>query len=256
VYGSPVVNDKEHWVHAAIVSKDGLSVRLVVDSLREWYIHEIKTEGIRAYDDGRGLLHPVAYYTLNRIPDGSLLDVPRRTRQVPVVTTAPPAHLHDAVSAPAAVATPAPKADDTKPAPPKALAKRTTRKPDDWTKIDQTISIGTLPGLKYNKTYLSLKSGDKIKLTFSNNDDMPHNFVIVKPGTADAVGQAAMNLGLKGQEMSYIPKSANVLFHTRLVSPGASDAIYFVAPAPGDYTFVCTVPGHAQIMRGVLHVGR
>ena len=78
VYGSPVVNDKEHFVQAAIVSKDGLSVRLVADSLRQYYIHEIKAEGVRSYREHHPLLHTTAYYTLNRIPAGDKLDVPRR----------------------------------------------------------------------------------------------------------------------------------------------------------------------------------
>jgi uncharacterized cupredoxin-like copper-binding protein len=268
VYGSPVVNEKEHLVHAAIVSKDGLKVRLVVDSLREQYIHEIKVKEVRSYQDNTPLLHSSAYYTLNRIPDGDRLDVPRRTR-----TTAAPAtsengtshagmsHDHaDHAMMPAAAA-PAPVIINEAPTPKtpekpasKPLAKRQTKKPEDWDKIDQSIVLGTLPGMKYNKTYISVKTGSNVKWTFSNNDDMPHNCVIVKPGKADEVGQAAINLGLKGAEMNHVPKSASVLFHTKLTGPGASDTIYFVAPAPGDYTFVCTIPGHAQVMRGVLKV--
>ena len=108
--------------------------------------------------------------------------------------------------------------------------------------------------MKYNRTYVELKTGTRVKWTFSNNDDMPHNLVIVKPGTAHAVGAAAANLGLKGQDQWYIPKTPNILFHTRLTPPGTSDSIFFIAPAPGDYTFVCTVPGHSQVMRGLLRV--
>jgi azurin len=225
------------------------------------YVHEIKAEGVRSYQDGAALLHNTAYYTLNRIPAGAKLDVPRRTKTAvkEEAEEAPsmPAHSgHDMKDMPknAAMAVPAKPAGEPAPAATKPLAKRQTKKPDDWDKVDQTITIGTLPGLKYNKTYVSVKTGSRVKWTFSNNDDMPHNCVVVKPGKADEVGTSAMNLGLKGQEMNYVPKTANVLFHTRLTGPGASDSIYFVAPAPGDYTFVCTVPGHAQIMRGVLHV--
>lgn len=84
---------------------------------------------------------------------------------------------------------------------------------------------------------------------------MPHNIVIVKPGTADTVGNAALNLGLQGAAMNYIPKSSNVLFHSKLVGPGASDTIYFIAPSKaGVYTYVCTFPGHAASMRGTLIV--
>jgi azurin len=261
VYGSPLVNEQQHLVHAAIVSKDGMSVRIVADSLREQYIHEIKLGDVRSYQDNTPLLHSAAYYTLNRIPDGAKLDVPRRAKPAPVTSTEdqPDTDTHTghspdmmaaappAVSAPA-TPLPAPKTNA------KPLAKRQTKRPEDWDKVDQSITLGTLPGLKYSKTYITVKSGSHIKWTFSNNDDMPHNCVIVKPGKADEIGQAAMNLGLKGAEMNHVPKSANVLFHTKLTGPGASDTIYFVAPAPGEYTYVCTIPGHAQVMRGVLKV--
>ncbi len=258
VYGSPVVNEKVHLVHAAVVSKDGLTVRLVADSLRENYIHEIKVDGVRSYTEGLPLLHGTGYYTLNKIPDGDKLDVVRRkpTVKTDEEDSSMAEHHHD-MSKMGTAALPAakPKATDEKPAAGKTvLAKRQTRKPDDWAKVDQSVSIGTVPGLKYNTTLVTVKAGAKIKWTLSNNDDMPHNLVIVKPGMANAVGDAAMNLGLKGQEMNYIPKTPNVLFHTRLTGPGASDTIYFIAPAPGDYTFLCTVPGHAQVMRGVLRV--
>ncbi|MBK8502913.1 MAG: hypothetical protein IPL46_12270 [Saprospiraceae bacterium] len=57
------------------------------------------------------------------------------------------------------------------------------------------------------------------------------------------------------QEKGYIPESENVLFHTNLLAPQSSDAIYFEAPPePGNYAYVCTFPGHALIMRGVLKV--
>ncbi len=245
VYGSPEVNQKTHLVHAAIVAKDGLSVRLVADSLREYYIHEIKANGVRSYQDNFPLLHPVAYYTLNRIPDGDKLDVPRR-KPKPAME-----HMEHAAAKTKTATTTRNTSAAATAAP---AGKRVTRKPANWTALDQTITIGTLPGLKYNRTYITLKTGSRVKWTFSNTDDMPHNLVIVKPGTADAVGAAGASLGLKGAEMGYIPNSANVLFHTRLTPPGVSDSIYFIAPAPGDYTFVCTVPGHSQVMRGLLRI--
>jgi azurin len=229
----------------------------VIDSLRRHYIHEIKIDSVVSYRDGHQLLHNTAYYTLNEIPEGVKLEVPRREAKKPVAEATPAMSMHDMHFAEtkspdepktAAAAAPA------KPAAPKALAKRQTRKPDDWDKIDKTITLGTQPGLKFNTTEITVKAGSRVKWTFSNNDDMPHNFVLVKPGTADAVGEAALKLGLEGEKMSYVPKSTSVLNHTKLVGPGASDTIYFIAPAPGKYTYLCTVPGHAKIMRGTLNV--
>jgi len=52
-----------------------------------------------------------------------------------------------------------------------------------------------------------------------------------------------------------VPDSEDVLFHTQLLEPNGSDAIYFVAPqTPGDYDFICSFPGHYALMHGQLHV--
>lgn len=127
--------------------------------------------------------------------------------------------------------------------------------PTAWGKADQEIVLGTQPGLKYDKAEIQVKAGSKLKWTFSNDDDMPHNCTIVKPGTAIEVGELAMKLGLKGTELSYIPNTDKLLYHTNLLGPGAMETIYFTAPTvPGNYTIVCTVPGHAYVMQSTLKV--
>ena len=84
---------------------------------------------------------------------------------------------------------------------------------------------------------------------------MLHNLVIVKPKTVDKVGEAAIGMGLDGAEKAYVPALDEVLFHTGLMQPESQETIYFVAPStPGDYTFVCTYPGHYTLMQGVIKV--
>ena len=42
---------------------------------------------------------------------------------------------------------------------------------------------------------------------------------------------------------------------TKLLQPGQNETITFKAPTePGDYPFLCTFPGHATMMKGVLTV--
>ena len=107
----------------------------------------------------------------------------------------------------------------------------------------------------YDKRVLRASPGSKIKLVFDNPDDMVHNFLLVNPGTADEVAQQATELGLRGEEMGFIPDSEDVLYHTALLRPNASDIIYFEAPmTPGRYQYVCTFPAHAATMRGILIV--
>jgi azurin len=140
--------------------------------------------------------------------------------------------------------------------PSKPIAKYTSSQPKEWTKgPDRSFIIGTKPGLKYDIETITVKAGTKIKITFKNNDDMLHNLVITKPGTADQVGLLAANMGLNGERLNYIPKSSDILFHTRILRPKESDTIYFTAPAEaGDYTYVCTFPGHYVLMRGTFRV--
>ena len=90
VYGSPIVNFKENAVRGAQVSTDGMRVRLVVDSLRLGYIHDIQPEGVRSYTDQIPLLHGAAYYTLNSLPTGPKASFPlvaakyKRTENEPI----------------------------------------------------------------------------------------------------------------------------------------------------------------------------
>ena len=71
-YGSPIINQQDCPLKAIEVSADHLKVRLVADSIREGYIHEIMAAGVRSAKQS-GLLHSVGYYTLNKIPDGQKL---------------------------------------------------------------------------------------------------------------------------------------------------------------------------------------
>nr|WP_227006202.1 c-type cytochrome [Rufibacter latericius] len=73
VYGSPPVNAKKLAVKGVKLSADGTKARVLVDNLREGYIHVLKLDGVRAKENYYTLVHPVAYYTLNSIPEGQKL---------------------------------------------------------------------------------------------------------------------------------------------------------------------------------------
>jgi cytochrome c551/c552 len=73
-YGSPIIELKNLKISGFEVSPDKRKVRLVIDGLRQYFIHEFKLEGIRN-ESGEPLLHETAYYTLNQIPAGGKLAV-------------------------------------------------------------------------------------------------------------------------------------------------------------------------------------
>ena len=114
--------------------------------------------------------------------------------------------------------------------------------------------------LSYDKTELTLKAGQKVKLTLNNAGGIlpqPHNFLLLKPGTLDKVGALAnaMLSDPKGMDKSYIPESPDILVSMKLVQPGQTGTLEFTAPAEaGDYPFACTFPGHWLLMRGVIKV--
>jgi len=72
VYGSPTTNIEPLKIKGVKVSDDGMKVRVVVDNLRQYYLHELNVSGIRS-TSGLSVLHSNAYYTLNNIPDGDKL---------------------------------------------------------------------------------------------------------------------------------------------------------------------------------------
>ena len=86
---------------------------------------------------------------------------------------------------------------------------------------------------------------------------MPHNLVLVKPGTVEEVGTksfAMLNDPDAGKE-HYVPETASVLAHTFVVPAGGQHTLHFKVPnRPGDYPYICTFPGHWQAMQGVLVV--
>ena len=66
-YGSPEVDHTTPKITKVEVGKDNKSVRLFVDGLREGHIHDLALPGVRSME-GKPLLHPQAYYTLNYFP--------------------------------------------------------------------------------------------------------------------------------------------------------------------------------------------
>ena len=241
-YGSPPIDRQEHAVTAVEVSPDGLRARLQVEGLRMGYAHQVVMSGVRSAE-GEPLLHDTGYYTLNRIPAGERMRVSGG-----VAAGQGGEAAGSAATTPAG--SPPPQASDV------AAPKRMTEMPASWNgAVDRNITIEAVPGMRFDLERVTVQAGERIRLQFDNPDDMLHNLLVVTPGSADRVVEAAMRMGLSGQERHFVPDSPDVLFHTALLQPEAEEAIYFQAPStPGEYVYVCTFPGHGFTMRGVLVV--
>lgn len=120
------------------------------------------------------------------------------------------------------------------------------------------IKMGVIPHeMKFDKESFTVKAGQQVTIDFENGDFMQHNLVIAQIGELEKVGNAADELARdpQGAELNYIPKIPEVIIATRLVDPEGSETLVFTAPSiPGDYPYICTVPGHWRIMNGIMTV--
>ncbi len=121
--------------------------------------------------------------------------------------------------------------------------------------IEITIKPDPANPLAFDTKTMLVKAGQPVKLTFNNTHPtlpQPHNFVLGKAGVDKGkmlgIAMTAMTMVDKG----YIPDSPDILAHTKLIQPSQSETIEFVVPAPGEYHYICTFPGHGAIMNGTL----
>jgi len=84
---------------------------------------------------------------------------------------------------------------------------------------------------------------------------MGHNVVVSQTGDMNAIAAAGMKAGAAA---GYVPKGdAKVIAATSVVGGGASTKTTFAGSklkAGGDYSFFCSFPGHAALMKGKLVV--
>ncbi len=112
--------------------------------------------------------------------------------------------------------------------------------------------------MRYDTARIVVEAGKAFEIIVENGDFMPHNLVVVAPGQRERIGTAAALLPpgeLDRRGRSYIPKSDGILEATKLLNAGQSETLKVAAiNKEGDYEYVCTFPGHHQVMWGWLIV--
>jgi len=119
------------------------------------------------------------------------------------------------------------------------------------------IRIEAGKNLSFSTRSIKAKAGEPIELTFMNPDVVPHNWVLINPGTLSTVGDLTNRMIADPEAVArhYVPKTPDVLAFTDMVYPTEKFAINFNAPAkPGRYPFLCTFPGHWMVMNGEMIV--
>lgn len=121
-----------------------------------------------------------------------------------------------------------------------------------------TIKMGVIQHeMKFDKPTFTVKAGQQVTIDFTNDDFMQHNMLIGKAGSLETIGKAADELARdpNGVTMNFVPQIPEVLASTPLVNPETSESLVFTAPSePGEYPYLCTVPGHWRIMNGIMIV--
>jgi putative heme-binding domain-containing protein len=125
----------------------------------------------------------------------------------------------------------------------------------------RVIRVGTLfDQMSYDKERLIVQAGKPVEFVFENTDIMPHNFVIIRPGTLEEVGAAAEAQATHPTAAArhYVPAVETpgaILLSSKLLQTRQAEQLKFTAPKePGIYPYVCTYPGHWRRMHGALYV--
>jgi azurin len=122
----------------------------------------------------------------------------------------------------------------------------------------RVIEITANDQMKYSLATMEAKAGEEIKVVLKNIGTLPkeamgHNWVLLKAGVdVTAFATAAMT----AKDTDYIPpaKKGDVIASIPVLGPKANGETTFKAPAAGEYTFICSFPGHYMLMKGVLKV--
>lgn len=112
----------------------------------------------------------------------------------------------------------------------------------------------TMQDMKYSLENISVSSGNKVIINLINKGSDPamiHNILIINFGSRKEVAMESIEAG---QNLEFIPNNKNVIAASKLAYPGDSVKLEFNAPEPGNYEFICTYPGHAEMMRGYFFV--
>ena len=118
--------------------------------------------------------------------------------------------------------------------------------------MSNNVILNSNDQMKFDKKIIRVNSNQKVTLTLNHNGRFPassmgHNFVLIKKDV-DVNEYALRAAGARNSE--YIPEGENEIAYTKMLGGGESDTITFDAPEPGTYVFICSFPGHYQLMMG------
>ena len=106
--------------------------------------------------------------------------------------------------------------------------------------------------LAFRPDTLTCPTGALVRLTFHHAGHFlsaVHNWVLVYPHQMETVDRdASKTEGIVSRD------DPRVIAAAAMCGKGETVRTEFTAPAPGEYPFFCSTPGHAEDMNGLLHV--
>ncbi len=112
----------------------------------------------------------------------------------------------------------------------------------------QVVQFIASDSMRYNGNHFSVPTGQPVRLELKNTgrtsrEVMAHNVVVLQPGT-DLAAFDLIAVTAKAENYLGAAQLDAVVTHTPLAGPNQTVQVEFTAPAPGDYPFLCTFPGH------------
>lgn len=102
-----------------------------------------------------------------------------------------------------------------------------------------TFTIAATDDFTYAPDNLTVKAGQEVMVTFNNEGSVAHSFNILR---GDEELEHVLEEAHEEEELH-----EELLLEIHEIGPGASETKTFTAPTePGDYTFFCSLPGHAK----------
>ena len=120
--------------------------------------------------------------------------------------------------------------------------------------------------MRYDAPRLVVEAGKPFEIILINDDFMPHNLVVAKPGGREVIGPMADKMQpdrVDAQGRAFVPRSITnlsapnelILAATKMLEPGQQATLKITTlNEEGEYSYVCTFPGHWPVMWGTLIV--
>lgn len=124
----------------------------------------------------------------------------------------------------------------------------------------RTIEVSGLDNMRYDKEVIEAQPGEELRIVFTTESDMPpeamqHNLVVM---TLEADIDDFAMASMMSPDDGYIApeRDDEYIARSEMVPGGETSEFTFTVPEePGDYTYICTFPGHYMGgMMGTLQV--